>query len=135
MKVKLDIILKEVCDFYSIKPCLLLGYKRAEHIKRARHIFFYLAKRYSKESYEKIGKIALQHGRNKAFDHATVLHGAKIIQEDFRQNYDISFDVEFIEKKLSNHSIEIEFSEGTLYKKLENRIRDLEKQLYMLRAS
>lgn len=72
----LRVIAEEVCASMSdVRLDELLGTSRPEHIVRPRQIVYYLARRFTKMSYQAIGDIL--GGR----DHGTVMHGDRRIKD------------------------------------------------------
>ena len=70
-----EVIIDEVCKFYSIEVPLLKGQSRAKDISLARQIAMYLIRRMTNLSLKEIGKEF--EGR----DHTTVLHSIERVEE------------------------------------------------------
>lgn len=66
--------IKNVCDFYGIKPTLIRGEKRNARIVRARHVCMFVLKKHGGLTFSEIGD--LLGGR----DHTTVIHGVDKIE-------------------------------------------------------
>ncbi len=89
-----DDIIKEVCNFYSIKPTQLKGPKRDASLVRARQITMYMLKAELKLTLVEIGNIL--GGR----DHTTVMHGVEKIEGQLEGNVHISQDISGIKQLL-----------------------------------
>ncbi len=89
-----DDIIKEVCNFYSIKPTQLKGPKRDASLVRARQITMYMLKEELKLTLVEIGNIL--GGR----DHTTVMHGVDKIEHQLGGDVHISQDISGIKQLL-----------------------------------
>lgn len=73
-------VLKNICDFYGIKPTQLKGAKRDARLVRARQVCMYVFKNVGGLTYSEIGN--LLGGR----DHTTIMHGVDKIDGLLRSN-------------------------------------------------
>lgn len=73
-KLHPDDVIKNVCNFYDIKPTLLKGPKRDSFLVKARQISMYLLKKELDLTFVEIGNIL--GGR----DHTTIMHGVEKIE-------------------------------------------------------
>lgn len=134
IKVGLNDILKEVCTYYNVSPSQALGYNRMVFFVRARHVFFYLSKLYSRLPLHKIGEVALKHGRNVPFTHCTVLHAFEKIKDELDYDVDLKYEVKFISEQLQHHRIIESHEEVITLKQLTDKVNNLEKILEKLTA-
>lgn len=74
-RIKPQEIIKEVADFYKLKPLLIRGTKRNKEIAMARHIAMYILKNDLKLSYVEIGKWFSNR------DHTSVMHATRKIDK------------------------------------------------------
>lgn len=70
-----DDVIRNICNFYSIKPTLVKGPRRNARLVKARQIIMYLLKKELSLSYAEIGNIL--GGR----DHTTIMHGVEKIEK------------------------------------------------------
>jgi chromosomal replication initiation ATPase DnaA len=91
--IDLNDILKAVSEVCNIEIRVMKSKKRNRDYVTARHLFFYIAHKYTKTQLEVIGK-ALN------CSHATVLHGCKKIENQLIYK-DISWLVNKIENQLT----------------------------------
>lgn len=89
-----EVIIKEVCSFYDIKPTQLKGVYRNAHLVRPRHISMFLLREAGFTLVE-IGN--LLGGR----DHTTVLHGIEKIKKLFPLSTREREEIQFIKRKIS----------------------------------
>jgi len=82
----IDQVFNFTCDHYKIDKNILLTKNRKSEIKEVRQIFQSLARTFTTLSLDKIGKF-----NNGNYDHSTVLHSIKIVQNhretEKRYNY------------------------------------------------
>jgi len=74
-ELTIDDIVVIICRYFNITAQSLFKKSRKREIITARMGFYYLAKNNTKLSLAAIGSVALDYGREKKIDHATVLHG------------------------------------------------------------
>jgi len=67
-------IIKEVCEFFKIKPAQLKGERRDAMLVRARHVCMFVLKKQGGLTYSEIGNLI--GGR----DHTTIMHGVEKIE-------------------------------------------------------
>ena len=77
-KAELKQIIHRVCEIYNVKPRLLMGRRRTEHIAEARQVAMVIA-------YQRIGNY-MEVGRLFHRDHGTVVHARDKIKS--RLSYD-----------------------------------------------
>lgn len=82
-----DEIVKEVCNYYNIKPTIIKGPKRDAQIVRARQIIMYLLKNKLGLTYTEIGN--LLGGR----DHTTIMHGVGKVEKLIASKEQISLEL------------------------------------------
>ena len=87
MKIPIDLIQNEVCRYYELTPAKLFAKTRRRNIVRPRHIFYYLASKYTVLPLDKIGKHGKVHS-NYGQDHATVIHAKKMIEDDIWSDFE-----------------------------------------------
>lgn len=92
--VNMDKIMKVVSSFYSIHPSVITAKTRRREIVQARQICMYLSVKYTKNSLADIG---YNFG---GYDHATVLHAKKTINNLLETDRKFSFQFEQIEELL-----------------------------------
>jgi chromosomal replication initiation ATPase DnaA len=90
----LDDILEVVCYVTKISVTKMKAKSRKKEFVQARHLFFYIAKKYTKKDLETIGNHINRH-------HPVVLHGYKRITNHLIYR-DVSWLVSEIENKLIN---------------------------------
>lgn len=69
-------ILRAVCDVCGVKHAEVISHRRFHYLVRARMIFYHLARTMTGASMPQIGKTANR-------DHTTVLHGLRVVAENF----------------------------------------------------
>ncbi len=87
-------IQKVVCDYFQVEESVMLSKTRKREIVQARQVTMFLAKKYTNNSFSRIGAIV---GRK---DHATVLHACKTIQDQIDVNESFRTNIKEIENKL-----------------------------------
>lgn len=93
LKITLDNIINAVYNVTGINGLLLPMRTRKREIADARHLFFYFARRKTVKSLQQIGDEVCR-------DHASVLHGAKKIDDLRKTNLEIKNFVKEIESML-----------------------------------
>lgn len=88
-------IQKVVCDYYDVDETIMLTKSRKREIVQARQVTMFLAKKYTNNSFSRIGTIV---GRK---NHATVLHACKTVQDQIEVSDSFRSDIKEIEDKLS----------------------------------
>jgi chromosomal replication initiator protein len=91
-----QIIIDEVCSFYSISDKNLRGQRRDADIVLARQVAMYLIRRLTDLSFPEIGREF--DGRH----HATVLHSVEKIEEDMEKNIDFAATIKNLIDNISN---------------------------------
>jgi len=75
MRVKPNLLIKRVSEFYDLKPILLKGKSRKRNIVSARHTAMYLLKRECNMSFAEVGKCFSFR------DHTSVMHAVKKVEK------------------------------------------------------
>lgn len=91
-----DDVVKEVCNYFNIKPTQLKGTKRDAALVKARHICMFLLKEKLGLTHVEIGN--LLGGR----DHTTIMHGVEKIGIQKETNPTIAQDIQSILNELEN---------------------------------
>jgi chromosomal replication initiator protein len=86
-------IRKVVAEYYDVTEDSIKSKKRQANINKARQVGMYLASITTEETVEKIG---IEFGR----DHATVLHGVSKIEEQLKEDKDLSHEISELRDKL-----------------------------------
>lgn len=102
MKVSTEVVLNEVCRYYSITPQEMFYYTRRRFIVKKRQLFFFMCCKWTNDSLKRIGECPLEFS-NIFYDHATVLHSRNVVQ-DFLQ---LNLRHDHLEKKLLEDVINI----------------------------
>jgi len=93
----INIIVKIVSNYYQITPITIFSQTRKYYPKTARQIIQYLIKKNTKLSLEEIGKVSLLYGRDKAHDHASILHSCKCVENNKETDRDYLYDLTAIQ--------------------------------------
>ncbi len=93
-KIDIKFILDVVADYYDVKKADIKSSTRSKKVVRARQVVMYIAKEYTSESLDKIGKEAAN--RN----HATVIYSIKSIESLLKTDDSLIKDLEFIKSQL-----------------------------------
>ena len=110
MKINIDIILREVCNYYQLTPKQLFEKTRKREIVRPRQIFYYLSTKYTIFTLNRIGQYSGKHSNNTQ-DHATVLHAKATIKNDIWQNFE---GTEKVIKEISDNLEKQQYTENEL---------------------
>lgn len=94
LRIKPQIIIKKVADFYHLNPMAVKGLKRQKELVKARHIAMYLLKKECQLSLVEIGKWF--DGR----DHTSVIHAFNKIEHQIKTNNILYQDVSEITRGL-----------------------------------
>lgn len=94
-RVTLQQILDSVTKFYGIRLADLQSKKRNKSIAFPRQVCMYLARKHTRYSLEEIG--AYFGGR----DHTTVLHAVRTVDQDIKNNQEISREIDQIDMELT----------------------------------
>lgn len=92
--ITVEMIIREVARYFSVKPQDILSKKRVKSILRPRQVALFLARKHTDLSLVDLGQ------KFGGKDHATVLHSIKKIKEEIDFNRDLKTAVEKIEKSL-----------------------------------
>lgn len=99
--MEIEIVHRAVCQHYNIPLNTLFEKTRRRHIAEMRQVFFYVCRRMTKYSSIAIGEYPRK-VYGKFWNHATVLHGIKAIDNLLIYNKLIKYDVSEI-KKMAEH--------------------------------
>lgn len=97
-KITVGSIQKLVCKYYKISMDELLSRSRKRGIVQPRQIAMYLARRYTGESFQAIGRSFNRY-------HATTLHAIGTVERLIREKGAIQKQVEFLSEKLESGSL------------------------------
>lgn len=93
-KLDLQCILNKVAEETNVSISQIAGRAREQHVVEARHIYYFLAKRYTKQTLKKIG------GYINGRDHTSVLHGIKSISNYTQNEPELRMTIARIENRL-----------------------------------
>ena len=97
-KITIESIQKLVCKYYKISKDELLSRSRKRGIVQPRQIAMYLARRYTGESFQAIGRSFNRY-------HATTLHAIGTVERLIREQGNIQKQVQFLSEKLESGSL------------------------------
>jgi chromosomal replication initiator protein len=97
-KITIESIQELVCKYYKISKDELLSRSRKRGIVQPRQIAMYLARRYTGESFQAIGRSFNRY-------HATTLHAIGTVERLIREQGHIQKQVEFLSEKLESGSL------------------------------
>jgi chromosomal replication initiator protein len=95
-EITVEMIIKEVSTFYSIKSSDLRSTKRIKSIIFPRQIAIYLSRRLTNNSLVSIGE------KFGGKDHATIIHSIKKIEEELKEKQELKETVERIENRIKS---------------------------------
>ncbi len=97
--VTIDVIKKLICKHYNIPMDVLVSNSRKQSVVKPRQIAMYLARKYTDQPLQAIGKSFNRY-------HATALHSIGTIEREVKSNHTIREQIKFLSKKLDsgNHS-------------------------------
>jgi chromosomal replication initiator protein len=95
-EITIDMIIKEVSSFFSIKSSDLRSAKRIKSIIFPRQIAIYLSRRLTNNSLVSIGE------KFGGKDHATIIHSIKKIEEELKEKQELKETVERIENRIKS---------------------------------
>lgn len=95
VQITIDAIKKIVCKYYNVTAKDLVSASRKQAIVRPRQIAIYLARHYTDEPLQAIGKSFNRY-------HATALHAIGTIEKGIRQGTPIQRHVEYLSQKLES---------------------------------
>ncbi len=84
-----------VCKYYNISPKELISRSRKQALVRPRQIAIYLARRYTDQPLQAIGKSFNRY-------HATALHAIGAVEKGIRQGGTVQRHIEYLSQKLEN---------------------------------
>lgn len=95
MATRIELIQREVADYFEVKPRDLVGQSRNPWYTRPRMVAMYLARKLIKMSYPEIGR------RFGGRDHSTVMFAVKKIDRLHQEDTRITKAITVIESRLS----------------------------------
>lgn len=96
-------ILNEVCDYFNVPESQIFKKTRERKTCTPRQFFFKLTYKYTRLSYEKIGRISEKYGHD-PYDHATIIHAKKNIGNLIDVDFEIRKHWEYLDSILSEMS-------------------------------
>jgi chromosomal replication initiator protein len=93
-RITIQQILDVVTKYYNVRPADLQGKKRHKSITFPRQVCMFLARRHTRYSLEEIG------GYFGGRDHSTVLHAVRTVDENTKNNREVSNQVSHLESQL-----------------------------------
>lgn len=91
-------IIQAVARLHNIRSADITGTKRTRTLTRPRQIAMYLARTHTELSFPELGR---EFGGR---DHSTIQHGCRKIQKELKDDSDLSYKVQLIEKELKLRS-------------------------------
>lgn len=91
--ITINLIKKMVCNYYKVTPKELVSRSRKQSIVRPRQVGIYLARRYTDQPLQVIGKSFNRY-------HATALHAISTVEKGIRQGNPIQQHVQYFCKKI-----------------------------------
>jgi chromosomal replication initiator protein len=88
-------IIKLVCKYYNLSPKELVSRSRKRSVVRPRQVAIYLARKYTDQPLQAIGKSFNRY-------HATALHAIGIVEKGLQQGGPIQGHIEYLTKKLES---------------------------------
>jgi chromosomal replication initiator protein len=95
-EINIDLIIKEVSSFFSLKPAELRSSRRIRSIIQPRQIAIFLSRKLTDCSLVSIGE------KFGGKDHATVLHSIKKVEEEMKIKKDFKSTVEKLETRIKS---------------------------------
>ncbi len=95
-EITVDIIIKEVSSYFSIKGSDIKSSKRIKSVMLPRHIAIYLSRKLTSASLVSIGE------KFGGKDHATVIHSIRKIEQEMKTKRELKDAVEKIENKIKS---------------------------------
>ncbi len=93
--ITIDAIKKLVCKYYRISMTDLISNSRKQSILRPRQIAIYLARKYTDQPLQAIGKSFNRY-------HATALHSIGLVEREMKENNALREQVKYLRKKLDS---------------------------------
>ena len=93
-RLSINVIQKEVEQYYKVSHADLIGVKRSRNIAYARQVAIYLCRNMLDVPYAAIGK---KFGQR---DHSTVMHSVKQVEEKLRKSRELQEEIELITKMI-----------------------------------
>ena len=118
MSIEIEDLVVIVSNYFNISPVELFKKTRVKHIAEARMFFCCIARINTHKSLGEIGQVAKNFERDKALNHATVLHGVNKIKDlcSIYPKYenDLKLLQEAIDVQLLNHGMLYELIPGSV---------------------
>ena len=93
--ITIGAIIKLVCKYYNLSPKELVSRSRKQSVVRPRQVAIYLARKYTDQPLQAIGKSFNRY-------HATALHAIGTVEKNLRQGGAIQGHVEYLTQKLES---------------------------------
>ncbi|MGD9009065.1 MAG: helix-turn-helix domain-containing protein, partial [Desulfobacteraceae bacterium] len=93
--VTIGSIKKLICKYYNVTPKDLVSRSRKQAIVRPRQVAIYLARRYTDQPLQAIGKSFNRY-------HATALHAIGTVEKGIRQGGPLQGHVEYLSQKIES---------------------------------
>ena len=94
-RITIDAIKKVICKYYNVTHKELVSRSRKQRIVRPRQVAIYLARKYTDQPLQAIGKNFNRY-------HATALHAINVVEKGIKNDMPLQKHVEFISRKLEN---------------------------------
>ena len=93
--ITIGVIIKLVCKYYDLSPKDLVSRSRKQSVVRPRQVAIYLARKYTDQPLQAIGKSFNRY-------HATALHAIGTVEKGLRQGGAIQGHIEYLTQKLES---------------------------------
>ena len=104
----METIINIVCEYFDISSKEIFLTNRSREIIKPRQILFYLLRKHTVMSLNDIGKMTCFYGREKKLHHATISHAVGIVRTDRELYKDIKETVDYLDRKISISSGDID---------------------------
>lgn len=96
----LDVLSKIIANHYNVEESYMFQYNRKRQVIDVRKVFFYFAREHTKLSLEAIGSYCGTRNGVKSFDHSTVLHLLKTVDDTMSVDKKYSLEIEELSNKI-----------------------------------
>jgi len=93
-------ILEHVCGYYGISETEVKGKKRQRHIVKARQVYFYLSRKYSRASLMAMAELLNR-------DHATAIHGIRKVEDELSVYPEFYAEMSDLKTRLTNYALPV----------------------------
>ena len=121
--IKLSKIARILCEYYDVSEKVMFSKSRKREIITKRQVFHFLAKKLTKHNLSEIGRYYVDN----VFDHSTVIHSVKTVQNLFDTDKSYRIDVIYLEQVLNNSREYINFKLNLLEQKKFDLKRKIDK--------